>query len=180
MVKAIIPLKSYSDRYLLKRSVKVSSAMFDLTPAADLLRPSRKNALKATGKIAGLLQTQRGSNILRRSLPKRPSVFNPVKNLVETEKRNTRPISWRHRAYGGLHDATIHRLRCAGPRGRSLRTVYLDPNISEDEIAKIFHRGWVYVGHSGEIPEPGDYRLRKIGRAPVIMVRDDRGEVRLC
>ena len=57
--------------------------------------------------------------------------------------------------------------------------VYLDPNIFEDEIAKIFHRGWVYVGHSGEIPEPGDYRLRKIGRAPVIMVRDDRGEMRL-
>jgi phenylpropionate dioxygenase-like ring-hydroxylating dioxygenase large terminal subunit len=57
--------------------------------------------------------------------------------------------------------------------------VYLDPDIFEDEIARIFYRGWVYVGHIGEIPEPGDYRLRKIGRAPVIMVRDDRGEVRL-
>ncbi len=57
--------------------------------------------------------------------------------------------------------------------------VYLDPEIFEDELAKIFHRGWVYVGHTGEIPEPGDYRLRKIGRAPVIMVRDDSGEVRL-
>jgi phenylpropionate dioxygenase-like ring-hydroxylating dioxygenase large terminal subunit len=57
--------------------------------------------------------------------------------------------------------------------------VYLDPDIFEDEIARIFHRGWIYVGHTGEIPEPGDYRLRKIGRAPVIMVRDDQGEVRL-
>jgi phenylpropionate dioxygenase-like ring-hydroxylating dioxygenase large terminal subunit len=57
--------------------------------------------------------------------------------------------------------------------------VYLDPDIFEDEIATIFHRGWVYVGHTGESPGPGDYRLRKIGRAPVIMVRDDDGEVRL-
>ncbi|HVA80091.1 MAG TPA: aromatic ring-hydroxylating dioxygenase subunit alpha [Candidatus Binataceae bacterium] len=58
-------------------------------------------------------------------------------------------------------------------------SVYLDPQIFEDEIEKIFHQGWVYVGHTGEIPEPGDYRLRKIGRAPVIMVRDDRGKIRL-
>ena len=27
--------------------------------------------------------------------------------------------------------------------------VYLDPEIFEDEIARIFHRGWVYVGHTG-------------------------------
>jgi phenylpropionate dioxygenase-like ring-hydroxylating dioxygenase large terminal subunit len=58
-------------------------------------------------------------------------------------------------------------------------SVYLDPRIFEDEIEKIFHQGWVYVGHTGEIPELGDYRLKKIGRAPVIMVRDDRGQVRL-
>ena len=30
--------------------------------------------------------------------------------------------------------------------------VYLDSDIFEDEIARIFHRGWVYVGHTGEIP----------------------------
>jgi phenylpropionate dioxygenase-like ring-hydroxylating dioxygenase large terminal subunit len=58
-------------------------------------------------------------------------------------------------------------------------SLYLDPEIFKDEIEKIFNRGWVYVGHSGEIPGAGDFRLRKIGRAPVIMVRDDRGEVRL-
>ncbi len=58
-------------------------------------------------------------------------------------------------------------------------SVYLDPQIFDDEIEKIFHQGWVYVGHTGEIPEAGDYRLKKIGRAPVIMVRDDRGRVRL-
>lgn len=64
-------------------------------------------------------------------------------------------------------------------RDRIHGSVYLDPRIFEDEVEKIFHGGWVYVGHTGEIPERGDYRLKKIGRAPVIMVRDDCGEVRL-
>ena len=58
-------------------------------------------------------------------------------------------------------------------------SVYTDPDIFEEELNKIFHRGWVYVGHASEIPEPGDFRLRQIGRQPVIMVRDDEGQVQL-
>lgn len=57
--------------------------------------------------------------------------------------------------------------------------VYTDPDIFEEEMAKIFHRGWVYVGHAGEIPNPGDFRLTKIGRQSVIMVRDHGGQVQL-
>lgn len=57
--------------------------------------------------------------------------------------------------------------------------LYTDPEILEDELDRIFHRGWVYVGHVGEIPNRGDYRLKRIGRQPVIMVRDEGGEVRL-
>lgn len=57
--------------------------------------------------------------------------------------------------------------------------VYTDPAIFEEELDKIFSRGWVYVGHASEIPNPGDFRLRPIGRQSVIMVRDDDGQVRL-
>jgi phenylpropionate dioxygenase-like ring-hydroxylating dioxygenase large terminal subunit len=57
--------------------------------------------------------------------------------------------------------------------------VYTDPNIFEDELDKIFYRGWVYVGHASEIPNPGDFRVTDIGRQSVIMVRDDEGQVRL-
>ena len=56
---------------------------------------------------------------------------------------------------------------------------YTDTDIFEEEMAKIFHRGWVYVGHAGEIPNPGDFRLTKIGRQPVIMVRDDDSQIQL-
>jgi phenylpropionate dioxygenase-like ring-hydroxylating dioxygenase large terminal subunit len=58
-------------------------------------------------------------------------------------------------------------------------SLYTDPAIFTDEMDKIFHRGWVYVGHRGEVPRPGDFRLKRIGLQPVIMVRDHDGKVRL-
>jgi phenylpropionate dioxygenase-like ring-hydroxylating dioxygenase large terminal subunit len=57
--------------------------------------------------------------------------------------------------------------------------VYTDPSIFDLELERIFHRGWVYVGHSSEIPEPGDYRLTRIGTQSVILCRDEHHEVRL-
>lgn len=58
-------------------------------------------------------------------------------------------------------------------------SVYTDPTIFEEELDKIFYRGWVYVGHASEIPQPGDFRVTTIGRQSVIMVRDDEGQVQL-
>jgi phenylpropionate dioxygenase-like ring-hydroxylating dioxygenase large terminal subunit len=49
--------------------------------------------------------------------------------------------------------------------------------VFEDEMERIFHRGWVFVGHESEIPAPGDYLTRHIGREPVIMVRGKDGVV---
>ena len=57
--------------------------------------------------------------------------------------------------------------------------VYTSPAIFEREIEQIFHRGWVYVGHNSEVPDPGDYVLRWIGRQSVIMNRDAAGHVNL-
>lgn len=58
-------------------------------------------------------------------------------------------------------------------------SVYLDPEIFAKELQAIFEQGWVYVGYDGEIPDPGDFRLRRIGTQPVIFVRDDTGVVRV-
>jgi phenylpropionate dioxygenase-like ring-hydroxylating dioxygenase large terminal subunit len=57
--------------------------------------------------------------------------------------------------------------------------VYTDNQIFEDEMERVFHQGWVFVGHASEIPERGDYRLAWVGRYPIIMVRGEDGEVRL-
>lgn len=57
--------------------------------------------------------------------------------------------------------------------------VYTDAAIFADEMARIFHRGWVFVGHTSEVPNPGDFRLKRIGLQPVIMARDQTGQVHL-
>jgi len=57
--------------------------------------------------------------------------------------------------------------------------VYTDPEIFDDEMDKIFHHGWVYVGHASEVPNPGDFRVIRLGRQSVIMVRDEEGQVQL-
>jgi phenylpropionate dioxygenase-like ring-hydroxylating dioxygenase large terminal subunit len=57
--------------------------------------------------------------------------------------------------------------------------IYTDPAIFEAELARIFHRTWVYVGHESEIAAPGDYKLRQVGRQPVIFVRGSDGVVRV-
>lgn len=64
-------------------------------------------------------------------------------------------------------------------RDRVHSRLYNDLDIFEDELDRIFHRGWVYVGHEDEIPNPGDFRLAQIGRQPVIMVRDEQRRVQI-
>src|SRR5829696_3456475 len=51
-------------------------------------------------------------------------------------------------------------------------SLYVDPDVYADELERIFTRGWVFVGHESEVPEPGDWVTRRLGREPVIMVRD--------
>ena len=63
--------------------------------------------------------------------------------------------------------------------GKVHSCTYTDVSIFELELERIFHRTWVYVGHASEIPEPGDFRTRRIGRQPVIMIRGVDGEVRV-
>jgi nitrite reductase/ring-hydroxylating ferredoxin subunit len=56
-------------------------------------------------------------------------------------------------------------------------SLYTNPRVFADEMDRIFHRGWVFVGHESEIPRAGDYVTRQIGAEPVIMVRGNDGGV---
>jgi phenylpropionate dioxygenase-like ring-hydroxylating dioxygenase large terminal subunit len=57
--------------------------------------------------------------------------------------------------------------------------IYRDPEVFALEMERIFHRWWVYVGHTSEVPNPGDYCLKTIGMQPVIMTQSADGAVRL-
>ena len=56
--------------------------------------------------------------------------------------------------------------------------VYDDAALHEREQQRIF-RGptWNYLGLDCEIPNPGDFRLNYVGETPVILARDENGEV---
>ncbi len=60
-----------------------------------------------------------------------------------------------------------------------LRRLWGDDELFEQEMDRIFKHTWQFVGHESEIPEPGDYVLRRMGRDRVIMVRSEDGIVRV-
>ena len=63
--------------------------------------------------------------------------------------------------------------------GRIHRRVYTDPDVFELEIERIFGRAWLFVGHTSQVANPGDYITTELGRQPVVMVRHRDGAVRV-
>ena len=57
------------------------------------------------------------------------------------------------------------------------RRAWFDADVHRDELERIFASAWLFVGHESEIPEPGDYVTRRLGMEPVIVTRDEQGEV---
>ena len=59
------------------------------------------------------------------------------------------------------------------------RAAYVDPAVFALEQERIFRRAWLYVAHESEIPQPGDYVLRRLGPEEVILVRQEDGGLAL-
>ncbi len=73
----------------------------------------------------------------------------------------------------------IHSTRIPIGGARTLpREFYASPEIYAAEIQKIFFRRWLCVGRADELPNPGDYVIRQIGDAGVLILRDKAGRVR--
>ena len=53
------------------------------------------------------------------------------------------------------------------------RSVYADPAIFELEMDRVFGRAWLVLGHDSQVPKTGDYFTTRMGREPVIVVRND-------
>ena len=57
------------------------------------------------------------------------------------------------------------------------RRVHSDEALYRLELERIFARGWNFMCHDSQIPEPGDYFINYIGEDQVICVRDEDGKV---
>jgi phenylpropionate dioxygenase-like ring-hydroxylating dioxygenase large terminal subunit len=55
---------------------------------------------------------------------------------------------------------------------------YSDPEILRMEQERIFRSAWQYVGHLGQLPEPGTFFTGRAGQTPVLVTRGRDGEVR--
>ncbi len=64
-------------------------------------------------------------------------------------------------------------------RGMIPAYVYNDADVFQLEKEHIFERSWIFLAHESEIPEPGDYVVRRILEDSFIVVRDEAGEVRV-
>src|SRR5947207_1878871 len=58
------------------------------------------------------------------------------------------------------------------------RRAFTDPGILALEHERVFERCWIYAGHASEIPQPGDFRARRVAGRPIILARGSDGEVR--
>ena len=55
---------------------------------------------------------------------------------------------------------------------------YRDPELAELEEERIFARSWQLVTHVARLPNPGDYVTGKAGSQPVLVLRDQDGQLR--
>ncbi len=55
---------------------------------------------------------------------------------------------------------------------------FTDPDLYRIDLERIWLRGWLFAGHSCEIPNPGDYFLLNLDRESIILIRDDSGRIR--
>lgn len=54
---------------------------------------------------------------------------------------------------------------------------YSDERIYRAELERVWRRGWLFAGHSCEIPSPGDYFTMNVDGDSLIIVRNDEGEI---
>src|SRR3984885_359761 len=67
------------------------------------------------------------------------------------------------------------------PARRSFKVArpnFVDHGIFEAEKEKIFDRCWLYLGHSSELPKPGDYITRAVAGRNILFTRDAKGRLR--
>jgi len=58
------------------------------------------------------------------------------------------------------------------------RRLFTDPQIFLLEMKYIYEKVWVYMAHESEIPNAYDYMTAWLGRKPIMISRDQHGELR--
>jgi benzoate/toluate 1,2-dioxygenase subunit alpha len=60
---------------------------------------------------------------------------------------------------------------------RCRRDIFTDPDLFELEMKHIWEGNWIYLAHESQIPNNNDYITGYIGRQPIVISRDRKGEL---
>jgi benzoate/toluate 1,2-dioxygenase alpha subunit len=60
---------------------------------------------------------------------------------------------------------------------RCRRDIFTDPELFELEMTHIWEGNWIYLAHESQIPNNNDYITGYIGRQPIVISRDRKGEL---
>lgn len=78
----------------------------------------------------------------------------------------------------GVTKKTLSVLKDKLSKGMLPQWVVTDPDIYELEVQGIFARTWQFLAHESELPEPGSFLTRWIVNDPVLLVRNQNGEIK--
>jgi phenylpropionate dioxygenase-like ring-hydroxylating dioxygenase large terminal subunit len=64
-------------------------------------------------------------------------------------------------------------------QGKMPVQIFGNQEVFDEELTRIFAKTWMFLGHASEIPNKGDYVVRRIGTDAVIVVRGDDDVIRV-
>jgi Rieske 2Fe-2S family protein len=64
------------------------------------------------------------------------------------------------------------------PRHALPRELYSDPGVYQQDLDQIWHKDWIFAGHTFELEKAGQYLSLQVGQFPVAVVRGKDGQVR--
>ena len=56
--------------------------------------------------------------------------------------------------------------------GHISREIFVNDEIYQEELERVFARAWLFVGHESQIPNSGDFFVSSMGEESVILCRD--------
>jgi phenylpropionate dioxygenase-like ring-hydroxylating dioxygenase large terminal subunit len=59
------------------------------------------------------------------------------------------------------------------------RSVYIDPELFDIEMERLWRPAWTYLGHDSQVPNAGDFYAVTITGLPLLMIRGSDGDVRV-